>query len=638
MIKQKLSNVITRVEDHMRDYPEAYYRLGDKSSLYPSAGLRVGDNDDSASSINCSLDFSGKIDFLTYFNACSVKKWHQYTGISDFKLHLELSGDVCTIQFIGISEGENAPTALSEGYRLVNGKESEAEAGESYFVFELELPKTDKDLVGFILQTHGAVTLHKAFYFVEVEENAVNPVKAAIVTTTFKKEQYIIPNINLVKRELFSSEGLASVFHMFVIDNGQTLDSALLNDDNVTIVPNENVGGSGGFARGMMETLSRKDDFTHVFLMDDDIKISTEAIKRTYYLLALAQGKYREAFINGGMIATEQPNLLYEDISYVLKSGVHHRLKGNLYIDQVSDVVKNEAISVEVSGAFGGWWFSCIPVSTIKKVGLPFPFFVRVDDVEYAIRSNPVYMTLNGICVWHEGFEGRFRPSVDVYQYSRNFFIMIALDDCASEALYFRRWERNVHLFLRTMEYDTVDLFLDALEDYLRGPDFIAHANGEEIMKRNSAKNEKFTSLTELEGVLSGSSLYGYSDKISAQEPGRFLRIWRTLPYDRHLLPDFALREKPALMKRGRLAPFSPNAVGTKTLVVVEEDGRQASIRHMDKQRYNGIKVRLKRLKKEYKERGHEVRAAYRAAKPWLTSWDFWNEYLGTDLKMKASN
>ena len=59
--------------------------------------------------------------------------------------------------------------------------------------------------------------------------------------------------------------------------------------------------------------------FTHVLLMDDDVKVSSESLKRTYNLLALAQGKYKNAFINGAMLAIEEPNQQFEDVSFVIK-------------------------------------------------------------------------------------------------------------------------------------------------------------------------------------------------------------------------------------------------------------------------------------------------------------------------------
>ena len=70
MIKHKLSNVVLKIEDHMTDYPEVYYRT---DSL--AGGSACFSEEKSA------LTLSGKIDFLTYFNCCSVAKWQRYANI-----------------------------------------------------------------------------------------------------------------------------------------------------------------------------------------------------------------------------------------------------------------------------------------------------------------------------------------------------------------------------------------------------------------------------------------------------------------------------------------------------------------------------------------------------------------------------
>lgn len=619
MIKHKLSNVVLKIADHMQDYPDVYYRIDN------TAGGSAQYVDD-----ECALEISGKVDFLTYFNSCSVAKWKKYTGIHSVKLHLDLVGDACTIQFVGMSYKDKVPTILAEGQRLINGA-----AENGHVIFELDAPQTDKDILGFVLQVRGSAKLYDAYYYAEVEESAINPVKLALSTTTFKKEQYIVPNIELVKREVLeSSDPVAKAFHMFVVDNGQTLDAEALSDSGATVIPNKNVGGAGGFARGMMEALASDAGFTHILLMDDDVKVSSESLKRTYNLLALAQGKYKNAFINGAMLAIEEPNQQFEDVSFVIKSGAYRRVKEEtLYIDKLTDITENEAVDVEVPDAYGAWWYSCIPLNVVREKGLPLPLFVRCDDVEYGMRTKPTYMTMNGICVWHEGFEGRFRPSVDCYQYIRNFMVMIAMDDCASEKMFLARWERNIHLHMRTMEYNTVELFLDGMEDYLKGPEYLASVSGEELMKKNGAKNEKLAPVESFDPEMIASMRHSKRAFGGKSHVGEFLRIWRTLPYDRHLLPDALLRDKPEAVFYSGLSVLSPRSMATKTLVAFDLGGKNAAVRHMDRDRYRELTDRFKRLKKEHAERGAEVRAAYKAAKPWLTSWDFWNEYLGTDLK-----
>ena len=578
----------------------------------------------------------GSVDFFTYFNACSLAKWKKYAGIKRVYLHLEFANEAinkeyaCTIQFFGRSYLDSAASSLASGVRLTSTMGKTKENGS--LVFDLLIPETDYEVIGFALDVRGGVVLEKAYYYARVAEEQINPVKIALCTTTFLKEDYIIPNIELVKNEVLAADDvIAKNFHMFVIDNGRTLDAEALSDEGVTVLPNPNVGGSGGFARGMMEAMKHDENFTHVLLMDDDVSISTESLRRTFNLLSLATGKYKNAFINGAMLVAEEPNRQFEDVSYVVNSGAYASVKSNkYYMDQQQYIVRNEHIDVEVPKAYGAWWFSCIPVSVIEQVGLPLPLFVRCDDVEYGMRAKPIYMTMNGICVWHDGFMGRSRASVDSYQYVRNFLIMIAMTDCSSQDLFMLRMERALRLQLRVMSYDAADLILDGIADYLKGPDYFASLNGEEVIKRNAKKNEKLVPLDELaepyRNVSYNKRLLGDQSRIKP-----LLKLMRTLPYDRHLLPDVLLRETPEAVFYSGLSILSPRTIGTKTLVAIDLEGNQGAVRHMDRERYQQIMERWKALKNELKERGDEVRAAYKEALPYLTSTEFWEKYLGLD-------
>lgn len=578
----------------------------------------------------------GSVDFFTYFNACSLAKWKKYAGIKRVYLHLEFANEAinkeyaCTIQFFGRSYLDSAASSLACGVRLTSTMGKTKENGS--LVFDLLIPETDYEVIGFALDVRGGVVLEKAYYYARVAEEQINPVKIALCTTTFLKEDYIIPNIELVKNEVLAADDvIAKNFHMFVIDNGRTLDAEALSDEGVTVLPNPNVGGSGGFARGMMEAMKHDENFTHVLLMDDDVSISTESLRRTFNLLSLATGKYKNAFINGAMLVAEEPNRQFEDVSYVVNSGAYASVKSNkYYMDQQQYIVRNEHIDVEIPKAYGAWWFSCIPVSAIEQVGLPLPLFVRCDDVEYGMRAKPIYMTMNGICVWHDGFMGRSRASVDSYQYVRNFLIMIAMTDCSSQDLFMLRMERALRLQLRVMSYDAADLILDGIADYLKGPDYFASLNGEEVIKRNAKKNEKLVPLDELaepyRNVSYNKRLLGDQSRIKP-----LLKLMRTLPYDRHLLPDVLLRDTPEAVFYSGLSILSPRTIGTKTLVAIDLEGNQGAVRHMDRERYQQIMDRWKALKNELKERGDEVRAAYKEAQPYLTSTEFWEKYLGLD-------
>ena len=615
-IRHKLSNIMLEVADHVSAHPDLYYRTMGSVSYDESASALV---------------VSGSADFLTYLNACPVIKWRRYAGVERVWLHLETSAVCCDLRVMGVASGETDDERSLSSLSLDPADGTSVTGGVAY---DVELPTGGVDLVAFELVSGAEpVSLLSAYYYAQVDEADVNDVRLALSTTTFRKEHYIVPNIELVRAGLSDeADPVAGHFHMFVVDNGRTLDAAGLSDGLVTVIPNENVGGAGGFARGMIAALESDEGFTHVLLMDDDVRIFPESLKRTYNLLALARGRYRKAFVNGAMLSLDDPTRQFEDVSYVDKTAVYRRIKEDLYVDDLADVIKNERTDVEVDHAYGAWWFSCIPLTVIRENGLPLPLFVRCDDVEFGMRNKPTYMTMGGICVWHESFEGRFRASVDCYQYVRNFLVMIAMDDCASEDYFLMRLKRSIRINLRDLDYTAAELLLDGFADYLKGPNFLAAADGAALMKANGARNEKIVPVSEMDPEILASA--GVTEEVTGNPSMEYhapyvMRFLRGLPYDKHYLPDFALSEQPRWVVKNGTATLAGSSTAAKTLVFLDPTRTKGAIRHMDKDRYRAIRHREARLLHEYDGKRESVRREYHDAKGWLTSMEFWKRYLG---------
>lgn len=638
MTRFKLANIILKREAHFAQFPELLYRA---------------ESDVDYCEENDSLAFEGSIDFLTYFNAISVGKWRTYTGIDTIALHLELAGDACMINLNGVQEGAVSPADCPSGYIVATtssvhrnvspipvGTSIPFEGSDEFTSIDIRLPIDGLILGGFELRSFGATEIRNAFWYTDVDEGKIRDIRIALVTTTFKNEQYIIPNIEKVKSHILGcNDPIARGFHLFVIDNGNTLDAHALQTDGVSIVPNANTGGAGGFARGMIETLEASEEYTHVLLMDDDVQVSSESFKRTFNLLSLANDTYADAFINGAMLQLGKPNIQFEDVSSVRKDGLYLRLKGNLIVDNLADIAVNEVVDVEVSDAYGAWWYSCIPVAKIRECGLPLPLFVRCDDVEYGLRCQPIYMTMNGICVWHAEFGSKFRAAVDCYQYVRNYLIMTALHEKSFEALFMARVDRTFRLNMRSMAYETAELIIEGLEDYLKGPSFIATASGETLLKSKNMESEKLIPLDQAieEAIASHPEL---TEKLTHFSPdlelikdnqhiSTLLKLLRTLPYDKHYLPDFLLREHPSTAYYGAYTTLSLDQTASNVLVACDREGKHAHVRFLDRKRYRALKKRWRDAKRSYKKDGAQIKQAYRDAFPQLTSREFWKSYLG---------
>lgn len=644
----KLANIILEPAKHAAEYPAIFYRTqsmidateaAQAAAGRPKASCVAAEIPADAPVYNTeagALSITAATDFMTFMNALSAGKWQRYAGLDTVYLHLELSGRG-RVALRGVKAGE--PRALETWEKTEPVIETCQIATRSFdaaetTTFELEIPLASLDLAGFTIEpdTDATVFISKGYYFAEVEESAINPVRLALCTTTFNNEQYILPNIELVKNGM-AAEGdpVASNFHMFVSDNGRTLDAAALSDDIVTVMPNPNAGGSGGFARGMMAATENPGEFTHVLIMDDDVSILPESLIRTYNLLSLAQGKYKDAFINGAMLSLQEPTRQFEDVSEVTHA-LYRRLKGDLYIDSLANITENERINVEVPNAYGAWWYSVIPTSAIEANGLPVPFFIRCDDVEFGMRNQPTYMTMNGICVWHSSFEGRLRASVDAYHYSRNFLAMMALDDCAPEVYFMTRFKRDLRIRLRDLDYIWAEQMLDGLEDYLKGPEYLENLNGSKAMKDHGAKNEKLVPVEELDQEVLKEA--GVTPKVLSNVTLKFrqpvfMRYWRLLPYDRHYLPQNLLSDKAHYIVKNNAVLIEGNATRAKTVVYLDSTRKQGIIRTIDYDRFKAIRKREAELMARYRKEGKAVNQAWKDAKPYLTSREFWTTYLG---------
>lgn len=78
-----------------------------------------------------------------------------------------------------------------------------------------------------------------------------------------------------------------------VVDNGGTL--PICERPGMRLIRNRNFGGSGGFARVMLEYV-KDGSVDYVLLMDDDIVLEPSAIERSRALLCGLKPDYKDSF------------------------------------------------------------------------------------------------------------------------------------------------------------------------------------------------------------------------------------------------------------------------------------------------------------------------------------------------------
>lgn len=574
----------------------------------------------------------GAFDFSTYFNALSVQKLLKYTNAKRFRLHMELRGAACTVT-------QTKGDAFSSHPELIDEQSVSAPESSQWQSFELDLQvQPSWVVVGFVISAEGFVSIRNAYYEVEYEGD-LRPVELVLSTTTFKKERFIERNIDLIKQNIVDSgEDIASHFNMLVVDNGRTLDVDKLSSEHITVVPNNNVGGAGGFTRGMITAMHQRPEATNVLLMDDDVAVSPESIKRTYNLLRLLNDSYSEAFISGAMLNFEIGDEQWEDLGFMTPKGTFAPLKPGLRLTKFEDVVFNEVFRSRSSvkgQMYAAWWYCCIPVSAIKKNGLPLPVFVRCDDAEYGVRCNPKFITMNGLCIWHMPFHMRYNPAVERYQTTRNTLIAQATTGFAKKSDFLYELHNNIRLELKKFGYDNAELCLDAFEDFLKGPGFISKPVAEECFMKANKRKEKLVPFDALAKQAEQAGLQDFNlsqidrQLVDGDKPrNHFERLEDYLTNNGQRFFVGAGKGYAVIPVYGWSYPAGAIR-GKHSLVVIDWWNRQGAIRTKDVKRYQNIIKRYRKDMAYYRSHIKQLNNEYADARKTMTSEAFWLDYLG---------
>ncbi len=556
-------------------------------------------------------------DFNTYLNACSYRKWKKYTVAGALSVSIEFVGHI-KISYTGYSkQGINTFNTLFA---------TEEYSSETPKVITFTYPENNEQMVGFEVSAIEDSKIIDANYQVEVPEDAINDVVLSIATTTCHKEEFIKKNVGLIKDEILNGELSENIF-LHVVDNGQTLTKSEIEGKHVILHPNKNSGGSGGFARGMIESMNQETPVTHILLMDDDVLVLPESIKRTYHLLKLQKEDCKNSFISGAMLYYENPAVQHEDIGSVsVIDGGFSSIKGALDHRLIEDSLENESEYPVIKNSYAAWWYCCIPVAMIKKNGLPLPIFIRTDDAEYGIRCNPDYfITMNGICVWHMGFVAKYNPTMDLYQQCRNLLIAKSTFNALSNIDLFKHKIYSIfRVEVTRFNYNAAELVVRAFEDYLKGPDFIMTVDGEKLMQENMALNPVFKPLEDLK--------YGDLFKItdSVIDPPLsfknrlFLKITRN---GNRFYPKGRMSKK--VVPVGFSWGVYPQRIAKHSkLLAVNPYEKTGVLYELNKKRYKELNKRYRAAVRKYKKHGDEIRQEYQAKAAEMTSEEFWKKYL----------
>lgn len=599
---KKLQNIIFPTDEKLQAHWDLYYSgprcVVDENSnrLWLPAGVAVG--------------------FATYLNGFSLEKWKRYTPLQSVELRITLQGKCC-VQLVGYSLNPSLPER-----REILRKDCDFAQPQ-----ELCLPYPDESkdqILAFELLPYENCMLYGGAFYGEYQPEAERQVVLSLATTTCRKEEFITHNVQLLKQELLcEGSDLRDNLYVHVVDNGRTLDPKSMDGYHVTVHPNKNTGGSGGYARGMIESLHQDPKATHVLLMDDDVLVLPESIRRTYVLLTLSKPEYYDSFVSGAMLEYGAMNMQHEDVGTFTSNCDWRPARTRQDQTDLTCVLKTNMELLPLENPYAAWWFCCIPIETIEKKGLPLPFFIRCDDLEYSMRCRPSHiMTMTGIGIWHMGFQNKYNVSMDHYQRFRNMLMARAITKTFGNVDIIARLKMEYREQLLEYAYNGAEIILRALEDYMRGPEFIMQDLGEVILKENAAMNEKMKPVESFGIEVRLEDVY----RNPPRKPLHTL-IYR-LTYNGHRFwPKSMLRKKPGVI--GFDLSYQPEVQYLrKKLLAVNVYDRTANMRVQDRKRYRALQRRYRKDLTQYTMRHKEIENQYAAMRNYLISEEFWRKYL----------
>jgi len=424
-----------------------------------------------------------RLDFDGYFNLFYVKKRKAYTHIDNLYLSLRLKG---YHSLITVHDREEIDTIklepnIEKDY-VVKLPYRDYEDGVFWFSLAEEEGISDRTISG--------------WYASQMEEELCQPVTIGIDICTYQREDYIVRNLTKLKSQVMDNQELDVSSHIwvYVVDNGKTLDKCqpiqqIMKDshERIEILPNKNVGGAGGFTRGMLKVLKEKPNhgFTHVLLMDDDAVVEPDTLVRIYGFLVTRRPEWQDITIGGAMMREDYPHILFcSGEHWGDRDGDVSRLATNLDLRYFSNAVLPYLTETgHEKEWYSGWWCCCYSLNVVKEDNLPIPLFIHHDDIEFGLRNQEKGIVfLNGVGVWHRGFDLNFVGSNNLYYNIRNNLIELALHgtgDVKKAAMKYVLKYITVGL-LRLRYQDTI-LVYRGLLDFLRGPQWLYKKNAEKL-------------------------------------------------------------------------------------------------------------------------------------------------------------
>jgi glycosyltransferase involved in cell wall biosynthesis len=544
----------------------------------------------------------GRVSFDTYFNGVSVGVWKRATTIDSLRFVAQGSGKF--ILRVGLHR-------LGHSHRWLSEHEVEFSPEGSVSVDMPWAAVEDGILyVALDAQTDGTLTGGRF----ETQSMPSQDVKLGIVVTHFNRKAFVVPAIRRIVEQLLTRPEYRGNIELIVVDNSRNLTA----EDAVgaTVIPNLNLGGAGGFTRGLLHLIDGK-FFTHCLFMDDDASCEIESIRRSYVMQCFARSP--KLAVSGALLREMEPFRLFEK-GAIYRAGHLRPLNHWRDMRQTFDLLKAE--EQETYSVYGAWWFFNFKISEVKSY--PYPFFVRGDDVLFSILNGFKIETMNGISCWGEDFQLKENPATRYLGLRATLAIMLVTVDATPRATL------SVMLgwFIASLfsyNYSSAEAITNAIRDVAKGPEFWL-----ENMDMVAVRAE-LAPLCEME-KMRPVCMADYDLVHRSTEEGKWHRRLRLLTLNGFLLPGFLIRDATVFDVKSFRGAFRRVFRHRRVLYFYDAMGL-GYVAEYDKRRFFGAVLRFVRTAYGFLRNLAQLKSDYRKALPGMTSEAFWRKIYEAELR-----
>lgn len=413
-----------------------------------------------------------EMSFGTYFNAFPASYWRRWTVVTDVTLTVALTGvGAQVIVYRSMANGRS---------QRVDDATTGTEAS-GVFSFELPLkPFVDGGWYWYdVVSGEEDVVVESAEWTAQVPPERAEHGTVDIAITTMNRPDFCA---NLLV-QLGEDDALRPYLdEVLVMEQGtqKVSDSEVFGQaraalgDTLRVIEQGNLGGSGGYARGQLESV-RKGTATYMMCMDDDVICEPEGVIRSVTFGDLAR---RPTIVGGHMFSIYSRSRLHSYGEIVQPYRFWWESAPGVFGDWdfgARNLRSTRWLHKRVDVDFNGWFMCLIPRQILEEIGLSLPVFIKWDDSEYGLRAKAAgYPTVSfpGAAVWHVPWSDK-NDGLDwqSYFHQRNRFVAALLHSVYPKGGRMVQESFNHQVkHLVSMQYSTVELRHKALEDVLAGP------------------------------------------------------------------------------------------------------------------------------------------------------------------------